>query len=63
MRLVRDADQLLRRANMDAEGVRRRLQAVDKECDEFRIKLDTKRKNIQMAASFFDQAETVRNVL
>ncbi|XP_060064415.1 titin-like, partial [Ylistrum balloti] len=58
VRLVRDADQLLRRANMDAEGVRRRLQTVDRECEDFRNKLDTRRKNIMMAASFFDQAET-----
>ena len=61
--LVREADQLLRRTRMDAEGVRRRLLTVDKECENFMDALDARRKNITMALSFFDQAETVRPIL
>jgi len=59
LQLVRNADQLLRRTHLDAEGVRRRLQEVDTECENFMIKIDTRRKNITMAVSFFDKAETV----
>lgn len=61
LRLVRTADQLLRRTHLDAEGVRQRLQAVDEESENFMIKLDTRRKNISMAMSFFGLAETVCN--
>lgn len=59
LKLVRTADQLLRRANLDAEGVRQRLQAVDETSENFMIKLDNRRKNIAMALSFFKQAEAV----
>ena len=59
LRLVRTADQLLRRTHLDAEGVRQRLQAVDEESENFMIKLDTRRKNISTAMSFFGLAETV----
>ena len=59
LRLVRTADQLLRRTHLDAEGVRQRLQAVDEESENFMNKLDTRRKNISMAMSFYGLAETV----
>lgn len=59
LRLVRTADQLLRRSNLDVEGVRQRLQTVDQECESFMYKLDTRRKNITMATTFFEQAESV----
>lgn len=59
LKLVRTADQLLRRTNLDAEGVRQRLQAVDETSENFMIKLDNRRKNIAMALSFFKQAEAV----
>ena len=59
LRLVRTADQLLRRTHLDAEGVRQRLQAVDEESENFMMKLDTRRKNISMTMSFFGLAETV----
>ena len=62
LRLVRNADQLLRRTQIDAEGVRSRLQEVDTECENFMIRLDTRRKNISMAMSFFDLAETVSSL-
>ncbi|KAK3083136.1 hypothetical protein FSP39_014900 [Pinctada imbricata] len=58
LRLVRQADQLLRRSNLDAEGVKYRLQTVDRECENFMVKLDIRRKNISQAVSFFDLAET-----
>lgn len=59
LRLVRTADQLLRRSKLDVEGVRQRLQTVDTECENFMIRLDTRRKNITMATSFFEQTESV----
>lgn len=59
LRLVRNADQLLRRTHLDAEGVRSRLQEVDTECEKFMNKIDSRRKNITMAVSFFDMSETV----
>ncbi|VDI56857.1 titin [Mytilus galloprovincialis] len=58
LRLVRTADQLLRRSKLDVEGVRQRLQTVDTECENFMIRLDTRRKNITMATSFFEQTES-----
>lgn len=63
LRLVRKADQLLRRTNLDAEGVRQRLQTVDHECENFMVRLDTKRKNISMALSFFDLVEKALTTL
>jgi hypothetical protein len=63
LRLLRTADGLLRRASVDAEGIRRRLMLVDQECEDFMVKLDNRRKNIFMAVSFFNLAETVRNSL
>lgn len=63
LRLVRTADQLLRRTHLDAEGVRQRLQAVDEESENFMNKLDTRRKNISMAMSFFGLAETAQTRL
>lgn len=59
LRLLRTADSLLRRTNIDAEGIRQRLMLVDQECENFMIKLDNRRKNIFMAVSFFNLAETV----
>ena len=43
--------------------MRQRLQAVDEESENFMNKLDTRRKNISMAMSFFGLAETVSNLL
>ena len=63
LRLLRTADGLLRRASIDAEGIRQRLMLVDQECENFMVKLDNRRKNIFMAVSFFNLAETVRTVL
>lgn len=63
LRLVRKADQLLRRTNLDAEGVRQRLQTVDHECENFMVRLDNKRKNISMALSFFDLVEKALTTL
>ena len=59
LRLLRTADGLLRRASVDAEGIRQRLMLVDQECENFMVKLDNRRKNIFMALSFFNLAETV----
>lgn len=59
LRLIRNVDQLLLRASLDAEGVRQRLQIVDAECEDFMVKLDNRRKNISSSVSFFNQAETV----
>lgn len=59
LRLLRTADGLLRRASVDAEGIRQRLMLVDQECENFTGKLDNRRKNIFMAVSFFNLAETV----
>lgn len=59
LRLLRTADGLLRRASVDAEGIRKRLMLVDQECENFMVKLDNRRKNIFMAVSFFNLAETV----
>ncbi|XP_046554795.1 uncharacterized protein LOC124264120 [Haliotis rubra] len=58
LRLIRNVDQLLLRASLDAEGVRQRLQIVDAECEDFMVKLDNRRKNISSSVSFFNQAET-----
>ncbi|XP_025104045.1 coiled-coil domain-containing protein 141-like isoform X3 [Pomacea canaliculata] len=63
LRLLRTADSLLRRTNIDAEGIRQRLMLVDQECENFMIKLDNRRKNIFMAVSFFNLAETALNKL
>lgn len=60
LRLLRTADGLLRRASVDAEGIRQRLIVVDREAESFTTRLDNRRKNITMAVAFFDLAETVR---
>ena len=59
LRLLRTADGLLRRASVDAEGIRQRLVLVDQECENFMVRVDARRKNIFMAVSFFNLAETV----
>lgn len=57
--LLRTADGLLRRASVDAESIRQRLIAVDREAESFTNRLDIRRKNISMAVAFFRLAETV----
>lgn len=57
--LLRTADGLLRRASVDAEGIRQRLIVVDREAESFSNRLDNRRKNISMAVAFFRFAETV----
>lgn len=59
--LLRTADGLLRRASVDAEGIRQRLIAVDREAESFSSRLDIRRKNVSMAVAFFRLAETVSN--
>ncbi|CAL1540818.1 unnamed protein product, partial [Lymnaea stagnalis] len=61
--LLRTADGLLRRASVDAEGIRQRLIAVDREAESFSNRLDNRRKNITMAVAFFRLAETALNKL
>ncbi|CAG5126015.1 unnamed protein product [Candidula unifasciata] len=61
--LLRTADGLLRRASVDAEGIRQRLIAVDREAESFSSRLDIRRKNISMAVAFFRLAETALNKL
>lgn len=46
--LLRTADGLLRRASVDAEGIRQRLIAVDREAESFSSRLDIRRKNVSM---------------
>ncbi|ESO86305.1 hypothetical protein LOTGIDRAFT_167354 [Lottia gigantea] len=58
LQLIRTADQLLRRTNLDAEGVRQRLLTVDNECENFMNQLDNRRRNITMSVSFFNLQET-----
>ncbi|XP_064598296.1 coiled-coil domain-containing protein 141-like isoform X2 [Liolophura sinensis] len=58
LRLMKTVEQLLHRGNLDAEGVRQRLSLVDRECEDFMIKLDNRRKNLSLSLSFFQQAET-----
>ncbi|BFZ21917.1 hypothetical protein BsWGS_24956 [Bradybaena similaris] len=61
--LLRTADGLLRRASVDAEGIRQRLIAVDREAESFSSRLDIRRKNVSMAVAFFRLAETALNKL
>ncbi|RUS90398.1 hypothetical protein EGW08_001893, partial [Elysia chlorotica] len=61
--LLRTADGLLRRASVDAEGIRQRLMAVDREAESFTTRLDARRKNVNMAVDFFRLAETALNKL
>ncbi|XP_076451161.1 coiled-coil domain-containing protein 141-like [Babylonia areolata] len=63
LRLLRTADGLLRRASVDAEGIRQSLMLVDQECESFMVRLDNRRKNITMAVSFFNLAQTALNQL
>ena len=59
LRLIRTADQLIHSAHYDAEGVKKRLQQVDKTCEDFMVRLDTRRKNVALSVSFFSLAQTV----
>ena len=61
--LLRTADGLMRRASVDAEGVRQRLVVVDREAESFAQRLDARRKNVSMAVAFFSLAETALNKL
>ena len=60
--LLRTADGLLRRASVDAEGIRQRLMVVDREAESFTTRLDTRRKNVTMSVDFFRLAETVGEI-
>ena len=57
--LLRTADGLMRRASVDAEGIRQRLIVVDREAESFSSRLDARRKNISMAVAFYGLADTV----
>ena len=59
LRLVRTADQLIHSAHYDAEGVRQRLRKIDEKCEDFMLRLDTRRKNLALAISFFLLAQSV----
>ena len=59
LRLLHTADQLMHSASYDAEGIKKRLDTVDKQCEDFMIKLDSRRKNLAMAINFFLLAKTV----
>ena len=59
LRLVRTADQLIHGSNYDAEGIRQRLRKVDEKCEDFMIRLDTRRKNLMLAISFYSLTQTV----
>ena len=61
--LLRTADGLLRRASVDAEGIRQRLMVVDREAESFTTRLDARRKNVTMAVDFFRLAETVSGIV
>ncbi|XP_012936768.1 uncharacterized protein LOC101859779, partial [Aplysia californica] len=61
--LLRTADGLMRRASVDAEGIRQRLVVVDREAESFSSRLDIRRKNIAMAVAFYGLAETALNKL
>jgi hypothetical protein len=60
LRLLHTADQLMHSASYDAEGIKRRLDTVDKQCEDFMARLDARRKNLALAVSFFTLAKTVR---
>ena len=63
LRLVRAADQLTHSAKYDADGgVRSRLQKIDSTCEDFMTKMETRRKDLALAVSFFFQSQTVRHV-
>ena len=59
LRLVRTADQLVHSALYDAEGIKTRLQTVDQKCEDFMLRLDTRRKNLALAINFFSLAQGV----
>ena len=56
---MRTADQLIHSAHYDAEGVRQRLRKIDEKCEDFMLRLDTRRKNLALAISFFLLAQSV----
>ena len=60
---MRTADQLIHSAHYDAEGVRQRLRKIDEKNEDFMLRLDTRRKNLALAISFFSLAQTVRTCL
>jgi len=59
LRLIRTADQLIHGDRADAEAVRKRLQLIDKKCEDFTVRLDARRKNLVMARNFFAHAQAV----
>lgn len=59
LRLLHAADQLMHSGSYDADGIKKRLDTIDKQCEDFMAKMDTRRKNLGLAISFFTLAKTV----
>jgi hypothetical protein len=59
LRLLRTADQVVHSAHSDAEGVKQRLLKIDSHCEDFMLRLETRRKNLTLAVNFFSLAKTV----
>lgn len=59
LRLLRTADQVVQSSQSDAEGVKKRLLLIDEKCEDFMLRLETRRRNLTLAVSFFSLAKTV----
>ena len=63
LRLIRTADQLVHSDHYDAASVKERLNRVDIKSEEFMIALDSRRRNLSLAVTFFLLAKTVSLVV
>ena len=62
LRLLRTADQLVHSAHYNAEGVKKRLEVVDEQCENFMFRMDSRRKNLALAIGFFSLAQMVSSL-
>ncbi|XP_074642495.1 uncharacterized protein LOC141899810 [Tubulanus polymorphus] len=56
LRLIRTANQILHSTSLDADEIKERLRMIDERSENFMIQLDTRRRNLSLAGSFFKQA-------